>query len=1287
MKKAIYLSIGRLFILLLATFFLINETAFAAAVTLLRKPTIHNVTPTSMVIVWTTEENGSSEVQYGVGDFSQTAVATTTLLTTDANSPYDQYYVHEATLTGMSSNTMYQYRIMTSGVNLTPGGSVDVRSGRSTSDRTFRFAAFGDSGTGSSGQQGVARRLEQIAPDLVVHGGDMVYDTNYQTIETKHFQIYEDLLDHVWLPPTVGNHDMYNNGAVIADSFVNPPNPSSDPIERELYYSFDYGNVHFTVLATELQTRTSSDQYKWLEDDLADSDQFWKVVVMHEPPYTGDGIKFDKLVDLFEANDVDIVISGDRHFYERMKPLKNDNVTTIENGGILYMVSGGGGTGLGSIGDEPWPERTAERAALYHLIMFDVDDCRVEMSAVEQSTGDGFDATDIFDSFIVDKCGDGPTASFTADFKSGAAPLTVNFSDLSSGGPTSWNWDFGDGNGSTEQNPIHEYTATGIYTVELTVSDGAKSSSERRVDYIEVTEAAAEFTLASELVTVDETAGTATVNVLLTNPATQSVSVAYEVVAGTAVSDFDYTATAGTLTFGVGESFLPLTIPIIDDVLDEADETAVIRLLNPTLGVIGTPGEATLTITDDDEPPTVQFSQTDFSVSESGVTAIMTATLSVASGQAVTVDVASSNETAVVDNDYEQVAETITFAPGESSQTISLTVLEDLVEESAETVLLTLSNPVNATLGTPNPATLTILDNDSPPLVSFAAATVSESEDGGVALVPVVLQGETIKTITVEVTTSDGTAVAGEDYTATTETLSFAPGTMTAMVTIPLLNDALDEPSETVTLTLSNLVNGEPGTHMTSTLEIVDEDEPPAIAFGDNSYSEVESAGSTVITVELAEPSAKMITVDYDAMDAAGKLGKVADFTPISGTLTFTPGVTSQSFVVTLVDDLIDEPDETAVLTLSNPDNGVLGDPAGATLTITDDDDPPTIAFSGATAEVNEADGTVVISATLSVESAKEISVMVETIGETADAGDDFTSASEVLTFAPGVVLQTVTIPLINDDQVEPNETLSVVLSSPDNATLGDPAELRLTVVDDDQPTVIFAETELAISEDGVMLFAQVVLSEASPLPVTIEYATVSGTAVSAADFTPISGTLTIEPGNTSASLNITIIDDQSDEPDEAFSVQLLAADGGILAGDETLTVNVIDNDDPPTIAFVSEGFQADEDAGFGHVMIMLSQPSGKTVQVNFATIAASATAGEDYTAVLTTLTFAPGEASQTVEIPLLPDELQEGNESISLLLGNAVNADWGVTTTAVLTIIDGDGTILYLPIIQRPNP
>ena len=397
----------------------------AGTATLLRSPYVQNLTTTSVTIVWTTVENGASEVDYGISDYSLTASATSTFFTTPAAAPYNQYYVHQADITGLTADTVYQYKIFTNGAELTPSGTTAFRTAKPDTTSPFRFAVFGDSGDGSQNQKDVATRLLQVQPDLIVHTGDMVYsEMNYSLVETRYFQIYKNQLKNVWLAPTMGNHDVqYNNGKSFTDVFVNPPNATSQN-EKELYYSFDYGNAHYLILDNYFSmTTVGSAQYNWLKNDLATSNKFWKFVFFHQPAYASDSSQrprdtaaiISTLVPLFEQYNVDIVFSGHWHYYERMYPLKGGQVSTVAAGGVVYMVTGGGGAGLVSIGSGTLNPRTAAKFQKFHLTMVDVQGCSLTLSGVQKVSGanDTFDPSDIFDTYTINRCG-GSTATPTS---------------------------------------------------------------------------------------------------------------------------------------------------------------------------------------------------------------------------------------------------------------------------------------------------------------------------------------------------------------------------------------------------------------------------------------------------------------------------------------------------------------------------------------------------------------------------------------------------------------------------------------------------------------------------------------------------------------------------------------------------------------------------------------------------------------------------------------------------------------------------------------------------------
>jgi uncharacterized repeat protein (TIGR01451 family) len=223
----------------------------------------------------------------------------------------------------------------------------------------------------------------------------------------------------------------------------------------------------------------------------------------------------------------------------------------------------------------------------------------------------------------------------------------------------------------------------------------------------------------------------------------------------------------------------------------------------------------------------------------------------------------------------------------------------------------------------------------------------------------------------------------------------------------------------------------------------------PTVQFSTDTYRANEGAGAATITVTLGAASANTVTVDYATTGGMATAG--SDYTAISDTLTFNPGEISQTFDVPILDDALEEGDETVTLELSNPDNGTLGAPIVATLFIVDDElQQPLVQFSAATYSVSEGAGMATISVTLSSASTETVAVDYATSGGTATAGSDYTVVSDTLTFDPGEISQTFDVAILDDVMVESDETVGLALSNPSNSVLGTPVAATLTISDDD---------------------------------------------------------------------------------------------------------------------------------------------------------------------------------------------------------------------------------------------
>src|SRR5262249_32654698 len=384
----------------------------------------------------------------------------------------------------------------------------------------------------------------------------------------------------------------------------------------------------------------------------------------------------------------------------------------------------------------------------------------------------------------------------------------------------------------------------------------------------------------------------------------------------------DYTAATGTVSFAPGTTSQLVTVAVLGDLLDEANETFSVNLSAPTGATIADP-QGLGTIVDNDPAPSIAIGDATVTEGNAGTTsAVFTVTLSAASGQTVTADFATTNGSAAAPGDYTPRAGTLTCGPGVTTQQITVAVQGDTTFENDENFLVELTNVTNATIDN-GLALGTITNDDAPPAFAVTDVTVTETNTGATnAVFTVTLTGATALPATVSFTTANATAIAGTDYTSASGTLSFAPGTTSQLITVAVLGDTLSEPTETFTVNLSNPTNATIADGQ-GIGTILDNDGVPAISISNATVTEG-NAGTTnaAFTVSLTVASAQQITVSFATTD--GTATAPADYTPTSGPATFAPGTTTQLIAVPVLGDTLDEANETFTVTLSAATNATI---------------------------------------------------------------------------------------------------------------------------------------------------------------------------------------------------------------------------------------------------------------------------------------------------------------------------------------------------------------------------
>ncbi len=372
---------------------------------ILKGPYLQNIGTDRITLMWESDTSIPGRVDYGATPgYGQYADSVPSLSLCGG-------YIHEIPLEDLDPGSWYYYQVKDAGET---AAAADFLTPAETAT-AFSFVAYGDNRSGHpdhATRHGavVSAILAGDRPDLVLNLGDVVevgdfcLETGYFGWGNEYFRPAQPLLEKVPSYVAIGNHEYNDSGnpQYFQDYFSHPANPSPDPDDRDLWYSFDYGNAHFTVINTNYYEVggaywPGSPQYQWLEADLRNSSATWKVAAFHHPPYASYPRDTETLrrylVPLLERYGVQVVFSGHDHFYERSRKR-----------GIHYIVTGGGGAPL-YLPDDPGSNPYSIYADfLYHFCRTEIDGSSLSFFAADTGAV-------VFDAFqldlLADEDGDG----------------------------------------------------------------------------------------------------------------------------------------------------------------------------------------------------------------------------------------------------------------------------------------------------------------------------------------------------------------------------------------------------------------------------------------------------------------------------------------------------------------------------------------------------------------------------------------------------------------------------------------------------------------------------------------------------------------------------------------------------------------------------------------------------------------------------------------------------------------------------------------------------------------
>ena len=628
----------------------------------------------------------------------------------------------------------------------------------------------------------------------------------------------------------------------------------------------------------------------------------------------------------------------------------------------------------------------------------------------------------------------------------------------------------------------------------------------------------------------------------------------------TVATSGDYGVTAGRRTVTIPSSgSAKLTLSTTDDSRDEADGSVSATVKAGDGYTVGSPSSATVSILDDDDPPLPEVTiEADAASKTEGGDASFTLTADPkpASSLAVSVTVATSGDFGVTAG-----KRTVTI-PSSGSAKLTLSTTDDSRDEADGSVSATVKAGDGYTVGSPSSATVSILDDDDPPLpeVTIEADAASKTE-GGDASFTLTADPKPASSLAVSVTV----ATSGDfGVTAGKRTVTI-PSSGSAKLTLSTTDDSRDEADGSVSATVKAGDGYTVGSPSSATVSILDDDDPPLpeVTIEADAASKTEG-GDASFTLTADPKPASSLAVSVTVATSG-------DFGVTAGKRTVTiPSSGSAKLTLSTTDDQVDEADGSVSATLGAGDGYTVGSPSSATVSILDDDDPPLPRASFASGSQSAAESAGTRTVTVNLSPAPQAAVTLNyTVGGTAAPGADYKALSGRAAVSTGAGSVDIPVVLTDDSADEASETVVLTLTAGSGYAVANPRVHTLTITDDDDPlpevTIAADASSATEGEDASFTLT------ANPRPAAS--VDVSVTVAASGDYgvTPGSRTVTI-PASGSAKLTLSTTDDSTDEADGSVTATV-NADGGYTVGSpSSATVSIADDDPAAALPVVSLG-------------------------------------------------------------------------------------------------------------------
>ena len=662
--------------------------------------------------------------------------------------------------------------------------------------------------------------------------------------------------------------------------------------------------------------------------------------------------------------------------------------------------------------------------------------------------------------------------------------------------------------------------------------------------------------------------------------------------------------------------------------------------------------------------------------------ATFTVSLSKALANAVGFNIGTSDGTTTAGNDYVVMSLTGQSIPaGTTSKTFTVTINGDTTVEQDEFFYLNLSAVTGALIGDGQGKGTIVNDDAVAPLsLSIADVSLAEGNSGTTpATFTVTLSSASASAVTFNIATADGSAVAGSDYIANSATgLSIAAGTTTQTFAVSVLGDTITEPNETFFVNLSNAV-GASIADGTAAGNINNDDSAPLPTLSVDDVSITEgNAGTSLATFTVSLSAVAQTNVSFNVVTSNVTAASGTDYVAVNLAGQSIPaGMSNKTFSVTINGDTAVESNETFNLNVTSVSGATIADGQGVGTILNDDSAVlPAISINNVTVtEGNAGTSTATFTVQLNAIPASAVSFDIASANGSASAGSDYVAlALTGQTITAGSTSKNFAVTINGDTSVESDETFTVNISNPANATIAN-GQGTGTILNDDtiagtppQISVSDATTVEGNSGNKTVSFT-VSLSASATGAVSFDAWTSNGTAAPNVDYTELAPTnLTIPAGQTSTTVTVSITPDTLVEANETFSVNLGNVSGASVIDGQGL--GTIQNDDDASLT-VSPVSITEGNSGYSTAIfeVTLSTPMPSPVTFNIATSDGTAAAGSDYEArTVSGALIDAGRARFAFEVKIFGDTLVEANETFNVVVSGV--------TGATLSASNGIGTI-----------